>query len=347
MCELARLCKTLPHLYGEPTLSGVIRQSVEDFIVEEDLGFEPDGEGHHVLLFIEKRDTNTQWVVKQLARYAGLPKMEIGYAGLKDRHAITRQWFSVHLAGREIDWQGFNSDQWQILKATRHQRKLRPGFLRGNKFQIRVRDLSGELDGLEDKLNAIREGGIANYYGEQRFGFDNLQRAYAWLAGEIKIKKKQEKSLLLSSLRSAIFNQIVAERIRQACWDQALIGDVMMLAGSHSVFSATELDAELRSRLASRDVVTTAPLYGKGESLAQSDGLQFETGILKQFPELCERLEQAGLSAQRRAVIAMPEEMQWRLDLNNRILEVEFSLTSGAYATSLLRELVNYETSKA
>lgn len=342
MSELELLSRKLPYVYGQPKLQGVIRQSAEDFIVEEDLGFEPDGEGHHVLLFIEKRDTNTQWLAKQLARYADLPNKEIGYAGLKDRHAVTRQWFSVHMAGRDIDWQGFNSENWKILNITRHQRKLRPGYLKGNRFQITVRHVTGEAAELEQRLSLIKQQGIANYYGEQRFGFDNLRRAYDWLAGNLKIKKKSEKSILLSSLRSAIFNQLLAERLRNSCWDQAMPGDVLMLTGSHSVFVADEVDDTINLRLAQRDVLTTAPLFGKGNNLAQAQALAFEEQLLQQLPILCRQLNQAGLTMQRRALICMPEGLTWQRDEHAQSLVLRFYLPSGAYATSLLREIVDY-----
>lgn len=346
MSELERLSAPLPYLYGSPSVSGVIRQSVEDFIVEEDLGFEPDGEGHHVLLFIEKRDTNTQWLAKQLARYAELPVMEVGYAGLKDRHAITRQWFSVHLAGRDIDWQAFNSEHWNILNITRHQKKLRPGYLRGNHFQIVVRDLEGNLETLNPRLEMIKQHGFSNYFGEQRFGFDNLKRAYAWLSGELKIKKKSEKSLLLSSLRSALFNQLLARRIEQGSWNTPLEGDVMMLSGSHSVFSPTRIDEDIKQRLAERDIVLTAPLYGKGKNLAHSHALTMENDFFEQFPDVCQRLRQAGMTAGRRTISVIPAGLSWQLNSSARTLQLSFSLTAGSYATCLLRDAVRTERSK-
>lgn len=346
MIEIEALSTELPFVYGGPKVAGEIRQNIDDFFVDEDLGFEPDGEGHHVLLHIEKRDTNTQWLVKQVARYAELPAMEVGYAGLKDRHAVTRQWISVHLAGRDLDWQGFNSDQWQILEIARHQRKLRPGFLRGNKFRIVVRNLQGDVDGLDARLSQIKQRGMANYFGEQRFGFDNIARAYAWLSGELKVKKKQEKSILLSSLRSAIFNQILAERISVDSWDQAILGDVMMLSGSHSIFASDELDDALRQRLQVRDISTTGLLFGAGDNKTHSAALELEADVLSRFPKLCERLKKTDLKSQRRALIVMPEDLQWSIDKHRATLTLQFGLNSGSYATSLLREIVSYQVAK-
>ncbi len=342
MSELDLFSDKLPYIYGEPSTVGKIRQYVDDFFVDEDLGFEADGDGHHVLLHIEKRGTNTQWLIKQLARYAKLPVMEIGYAGLKDRHAVTRQWLSVHLAGRDLDWQGFNSEQWQVLSVKRHRRKLRPGFLKGNKFRIVVRELSGDFEGLNEKLSRLQQRGVANYFGEQRFGFDNVARASAWLAGELKIRKRQEKNILLSSLRSAIFNQVLAARIKANVWDEALLGDVMMLAGNRSIFTADELDETLSQRLRVRDISTTAPLFGLGESQGHSAAAAFENSVLENFPLSCGQLKKMGLTLQRRALIAMAEELRWHLDKDKATLTLNFSLNSGCYATSLLRELVVY-----
>ncbi len=342
MSELDLFSGELPYVYGEPNAAGKIRQCPDDFFVDEDLGFEPDGDGHHVLLRIEKRGTNTQWLVKQLARYAELPVMEIGYAGLKDRHAVTRQWLSVHLAGRDLDWQGFNSEQWSVLSVARHRRKLRPGFLKGNKFRIVVRELSGDFEGLSEKLSRLQQRGVANYFGEQRFGFDNVARASAWLVGELKIRKRQEKNILLSSLRSAIFNQVLAARIKANVWDEALLGDVMMLAGNRSIFTVDKLDETLSQRLRTRDISTTAPLFGRGEELGHSAAAAFENSVLEDFPLLCGQLEKKGLILQRRALIAMAEDLDWCLDKENATLTLSFSLNSGCYATSVLRELVAY-----
>ena len=338
--ELDRLSHRLPFAFGGPSLKGDIRVSADDFFVDEDLGFEPDGEGHHVLLLIEKRNTNTQWLAKQLARYVQLPLMEVGYAGLKDRHAVTRQWFSVHLAGRDVDWDAFNSDEWRILQVVRHQRKLRPGFLRGNKFRLIVRNLDGDFDSLAEKLSLIEQQGFPNYFGEQRFGHDNLSRAQAWLAGEIKIKKKQEKSILLSSLRSAIFNQVLACRVERNSWNQVLLGDVMMLAGTHSVFVVDELDETIKQRVIEHDVTPTGTLYGEGESGVHSDADLIEANISNQFPEICHKLKNARLKAQRRPLVVYPESLQWEIDKEAQTLCLSFSLTAGSYATSLLGELV-------
>jgi tRNA pseudouridine13 synthase len=188
--------KTLSYVYGVPPVSGVLRTQPEDFFVDEVLGFEPEGEGEHVLLQIEKRNTNTQWLAGQLSRFAGIPKRDVSYAGMKDRHAVTRQWFSLGLAGAaEPDWNNLNNDNVRVLQHARHRRKLRRGTLQGNRFHLVVRHLQGELDALEARLQHIAQTGVPNYFGEQRFGHDgaNLQQAMAMFQGK-RIKDRHKRS---------------------------------------------------------------------------------------------------------------------------------------------------------
>lgn len=345
--EVESLQQELPFVYGGPKASGVIRATADDFFVDEDLGFEPDGQGHHVLLHVEKRDTNTQWLANQIARHAQVPVREVGYAGLKDRHAVTRQWFSVHLAGREVDWTSFNSDQWRILSVARHQRKLRPGFLRGNRFTLVVRDLVGDYQTFETQLQQIKQQGVPNYFGEQRFGYDNLARASAWMSGQLRIAKHNEKSMLLSSLRSALFNKVLAERVSNKSWCSPLDGDLMMLAGTQSVFLASPIDDEIERRLAEHDISPTGPLFGRGKSKLASNAAEIEEGIFAQYPEICAFLIKSGLDAQRRRLISIPADLTWEIDAHERTLTLSFALNSGCYATGVLHEIVTYSVNEA
>ena len=147
----------LAYALAKPESTGAIRTTPEDFQVDEDLGFELSGEGEHACLHIRKRNANTDFIAKQIARLAGVKNMDVSYAGLKDRHALTTQWFSVYLSSKpEPDWSQLNSDEVEVLEVVRHNRKLRRGSLKGNHFKLVVRDLQGDSSALEQRLQTIR-----------------------------------------------------------------------------------------------------------------------------------------------------------------------------------------------
>src|SRR5580693_579808 len=161
----------LPRAYGAPPLTAEMRRTPEDFRVDEILGYDADGEGEHALLWVEKRGANTDWVAKELAKFAGIPPLNVGYAGLKDRHAVTRQTFSVQLAGKpDPDWNAFPHEDIKVLAVTRHKRKLKRGALRGNRFVLVLRQVDGDHTVADHILKQIAQRGVPNYFGEQRFG---------------------------------------------------------------------------------------------------------------------------------------------------------------------------------
>jgi len=319
-----------------------MRAQPEDFFVDEVLGFEPDGEGEHVLLQVEKRNTNTQWLADQLACYAGIPKREVSYAGLKDRHAVTRQWFSLRLAGAtEPDWASLNIENVHVLRHDRHRRKLRRGTLQGNRFHIVIRELQGDLAALETRLHDITQQGVPNYFGEQRFGHDgaNLQQAVAMFQGK-RIKDRHKRSLYLSAARSFLFNQLLSQRVARGDWSRAIPGDVMLLAGSNSYFVSEANDPAIDQRLARFDIHPSGCLWGRGETPARAEAAKLELALMDAYPELCRGLEQAGLKQERRALRLPVAELQWELNEPGQLLELRFLLPAGAYATTVLRELV-------
>ena len=331
----------MPYAFGQPQASGVIRQEPEDFRVDEMLGFEPDGEGEHWLLHIQKRGSNTAWVAKQLARLAGVPARDVSYAGLKDRHAVTTQWFSVWLPGREApDWQQINSDEIQLLAASPHSRKLRTGALQGNRFQLRIRQLNGDHDDLEDRLGRIVNEGIPNYFGEQRFGhdYDNLTQAGRLFRGELRRLSRHKRGLYLSAVRSQLFNQVLAARIERGCWNRALVGDQMMLQGSHSLFAVDEVDDAIEQRLNELDIHPTGPLWGRGRVSSSLQAAALENEVLAPFEEWRDGLEWKGLKQDRRALRVKVSELSWQFV--DEGLEVAFELPAGGYATMVLRELL-------
>lgn len=329
----------LPFAYGGPPIAGRIRVEPGDFRVDEELGFEPTGSGEHAFLFVEKVGANTEWVAKRLAEKAGVAPMAIGYAGLKDRHAITRQSFSVHLPGRpDPDWSAFAIPGVRVLAASRHDRKLKRGAHRGNRFRIRVRDVEGDREAVEQRLALIRERGVPNYFGEQRFGRDagNIAQARAYFAGER--MRRNDIGLALSAARSLLFNAVLATRVGDGSWDSALDGEVWMLAGTHSIFGPEPWSVDLARRLAAFDIDPTGPLIGAGELRTTGRVRALEEGAVAPYRDLADGLAGAGLVQQRRALRLRVEALahEWEGD---GALVLEFRLPAGSFATVVLREL--------
>lgn len=320
-------------------MRGRLRTTPEDFHVEEILGYPADGDGEHVLLQVEKRDANTQWVARELARFADVRLMAVGYAGLKDRHALTRQAFSVHLAGRpEPDWNDFPHDNVRVLASARHQRKLKRGALQGNRFRLVVRALEGDRERVQEVLENIRSRGVPNYFGAQRFGHGgaNVQRARAMFAGR-RVDKKT-RSLLLSAARSALFNDVLAHRVTGGCWDQPLEGEIWCLAGSRSWFGPEVFDAGLRQRLADGDIHPSGPLWGQGDLPSVAQAATLEQAIVCAAPDLAAGLERAGLTQARRPLRLLPQDLVWSWP-DSDALQLEFTLPAGTYATVVVREV--------
>lgn len=334
---------TLPFAYAAPHCSGVIRSVPEDFYVDEIAAFEPDGEGEHILLHIEKRDSNTDWIAGLLARCADVSRADVSYAGLKDRHALTRQWFSIRLAGKpEPDWHSIESDACRVLESARHSRKLRIGALKGNRFRIRVRSLQGDANSLQATLDAIALYGVPNYYGEQRFGSrdSNLDSARALFAGELKRVKRQKRGFYLSAARSFLFNRVLAARVAANNWNRPLAGERMMLDGTRSSFLAEEIDELLLDRHERMDVHLSGPLWGRGESMVTGAVAQLEQEALADLGFWREGLEQFGLEMERRALRMPVSSLEWSLTGDR--LDLAFTLPKGCFATTLLRECINY-----
>jgi len=335
-----------PRASGKPVASAVTRSCPEDFQVDEVLNFAFDGEGEHLLVHVRKRHQNTADVAQKLARHAGVKVRDIGYAGLKDRNAVTTQWFSVWLPGKpDPDWSAFENDDLQILGSHRHRRKLQRGALQGNRFVIVLRDIefSGIADQqtLEQQLAVIQKQGVPNYFGEQRFGRGgkNLSEAAAMFNGR-RVKARHLRSLYLSSARSFLFNEVLAARITAGNWRQVLPGEVLMLAGSRSFFVAGELNEEIEQRLMNGDVLPSGPLWGRGELASQQDAEVLEQNTLAGQAVYRKGLETAGLKQERRALRLAVADFQWQWLPGGKNLQLCFELPSGCYATSVLRELI-------
>ena len=331
----------LSRAHGAPVLSAQTRTTPEDFRVEEIDGFEASGSGEHLLLTIEKRSMNTASVAAHLARWAGIPEMGVNYAGLKDRHAITRQRFSVHLPKRIApDIASLETDELHVLKSEWHAKKLPRGALAGNRFELILRDVQGEAAAIDARLHAIAERGVPNYFGDQRFGRggDNVANALAMFGG--RRMRREQRAMLLSAARSQLFNQVLSSRVADGSWNQGLDGEVWMLDGSRSVFGPEAWTDALAARLADFDIHPTAPLWGRGNSRSQEAALAFENAVLvdPQSSSLRAGLEAAGLKQERRATRLRPQGLQWSWPAAD-CLALQFALPPGTYATIVLAEL--------
>lgn len=329
----------LPWAYSAPPLTARLRSTPEDFVVEEILGYDAEGAGEHALLWVEKRGANTDWVARELAKFAGVSQVAVGYAGMKDRHAVTRQTFSVQLAGKpDPDWSTFPHAEVKVLAATRHSRKLKRGALRGNRFVLVLRDVKGERAAAEQVLTQIAARGVPNYYGEQRFGREggNVAQARAMFAG--RRVERDKRSFLLSAARSQIFNSVLAARVERAVWDTPLDGEIWALAGSRSWFGPEPFGEVLAERLARADIHPSGPLWGQGEPPTQGEAGALEREIGAAHSDLVAGLASARMDQERRPLRLMPKDLKWHWR-DDAVLELSFELPAGAYATVVVREL--------
>ncbi len=341
----------MPRFCGKTLGTARMRLSAEDFQVDEVLGFEPDGEGEHLLLHLRKRDTNTNWLAGQLARHAGIPSRDVSYAGLKDRHAVTTQWFSLCLTGKqEPDWSGMNCEQIEVLSVHRHRRKLRRGSLQGNRFNIVLREVRAEREALSERLQRLRSDGMPNYFGEQRFGHgnQNLHR-FDELLGDGKRRRIERhlRGLLISAVRSQLFNEVLAARIERACWNTPLPGDYFMLDGSRSGFPDDPQDRSIGERCLSQEIHPSGPLWGRGTPPVALETAELERSVLAPFVTWRDRLEHLGLAQERRALRLKLDDLKWTFEDNGDSLRLVFFLPAGAYATVLLRELLDVSSPAA
>jgi len=346
-----------PFAFGTPKASALFRVECDDFKVNEILGFSFSGEGEHLCLHVEKQGENTRWVAKLLAEYFGVDEMAIGYCGLKDRRAVTRQWFSVHLPNNpDISGQSISAPEFQVLESCRHHKKLRRGVHQANSFVIRLRQVQGERDELEDRLRRIAKQGVPNYFGEQRFGIDggNLTEADHLLRTQYGAERKSDQGkkgsgkkrgkgkrgsprggIYLSAARSYLFNLVLAKHVKQSEW-------------------ASFVEEEVSTGA----IAGTGPMWGRGRSNAPESVREFEQSVLSDWQDWTNALEFSGLQQERRPLVLIPEGLSWEwlspkeLSINNKLpineeplqdLEISFTLPTGTFATSVLRELCQLE----
>lgn len=293
-------------MHGESLATASFRNCPEDFIVDEIIDFEPANEGEHLLLHIKKRDQNTKWVAGLLAELAGIDRRDVGFCGMKDRFAVTTQWFSLHLPGRNIEPDQLTHSDFLILSSARHNKKLRRGMHAGNRFSIVLRDFSIQPSDLSRRFALIEKSGVPNYFAEQRFGWNanNLVKANE-LIEQGKLKgNRHGTGIYLSAARSWLFNLL--------------------------------LDRYLS--LGKLDFADTGALWGRGRSATDASFSQQEQELLSDWFSWCHALEHAGLKQQRRPFILRPNNFCYK-SLADDQFEFNFELPNGSYATAVLREI--------
>lgn len=298
--------------YGEPEARADFKTQNDDFIVEEDLGFIPSGEGEHIYLQIRKAGQNTHWVASQLASFSGVSDKDVGYAGRKDRHAITTQWFSIYSPkNSSFNWDQFSVEGVEVLSLNRHQKKLKPGDHSSNHFVIRLRNISNS-EGVEERLLKIKQG-VPNYFGEQRFGRggSNLDAVQSLLVDRKPIRNRKQRGMVISAARSYLFNKVLSKRIGENNWQNLLPGE--------------------------SELSPSGPLWGRGRPIVSEDQLQLESLALVNLTDWCQGLEHVGLQQERRDLKAVPENFHYEFVDNQ--LTLSFSLLPGQFATSVLREV--------
>lgn len=329
-----------PRAHGAPQASGALRVVAEDFVVEEDLGFAPAGHGAHLLLRVRKRDANTQWVARALGGIAGCRAAEVGYAGLKDRRALALQWFSVPRPRRELDWHEVRGEGFEVLEAHPHTRKLPRGALAGNCFAVRIHATAGSgaqlAAALAPRLQAIGRAGVPNFFGPQRFGRDggNLARLAAPLAD----LGPAERGFVLSAARSVVFNAVLAARVLDGSWNVLLPGDLANLDARGSIFALDEVDALTQERCARLEIHPSGPMWGVGTPPSGRGVLELEMRLAAQFTAATGLCVGAGMRQERRSLRIAVRELACEVEA--AAVRLRFRLPRGAFATTVLRELI-------
>ena len=301
-----------PYANQRPRPRGSIRVNVDDFRVCETLQFEPLGSGDHLYLRIRKTNTTTRDVAAQLAQAFNVPMVAIGYAGMKDKRSVAEQWFSVRDATAESLPQ---LRDIETLQVSRHIKKLRRTDVAQNQFDIVVRDVNPEFRAISKRLC------VPNYFGEQRFGSNgnNVIAACKWFRRGKPAINSFLRSIYISTIRSFLFNQVLAARVSKGNWNKVIAGDVVV------------------------ESQATGPLWGRGRSATNGEAGDIENSALEPYKEFSNELEWLGLQQERRPLVA--EVTDFVCEITRAATRLRFTLPTGTYATAVLRELIDYEAS--
>lgn len=335
------LMTSLAYLHGKPAAKGRLKVKPEDFFVSETLNFTPTNDGEHFLVRIRKVGENTLYVANELAKACGVPSRDVSWAGLKDRHAVTEQWFSVHLPGKpDPDLALFvesHEGVEAIVDTARHDKKLRPGSLIGNQFKLIVRDFEGD-EAVETRLEQIKDKGVPNYFGAQRFGRNgnNVTAARDWGQGKFRVKDKAKRSFYLSAARSHLFNLILCARIEGALCYQAMLGDLLINAQDET--SKVEDILAAKTLLESGQWQISGPMTGDNALPTALDAQDYEQKVIENEPHLLALIRDNRMRHERRSLLVYPQDMTWSRE--GDMLTVGFFLPAGSFATTVMREVI-------
>lgn len=358
----------LPNPYNPMIVSAGFKAQADDFIVQEQMVIDFSEDGEHLWLHLQKTHLNTAYVAKLLAKWAEVATHDVSYSGLKDRHALTSQWFSVRLPKKIAPEKAFTdfAKNWlnagekiTLLDQHWHNKKLQRGTHKVNHFTITLRNVVGDTSAIDSQLEQIKANGVPNYFGEQRFGRDdnNINTALEFfVTGRIDGRKPHPKfnrdkiSLYLSAARSELFNAVLAKRVALGVWNTPLqvTEEVFNLAGTNSIFTVDNKSesTEILQRLSNHDIHLTAPMWGTGELASRGEVAELENSVINhndqykdKYQQLATGLVTQGLKQQRRATRLLPQNMAWRW-LENADLELQFDLASGSFATSIIAMLM-------
>jgi tRNA pseudouridine13 synthase len=319
---------------------GKIRTVPEDFRVEELPAYPPSGQGEHVFVHFEKSGLTTQEAVSRIATALRVDARAAGVAGQKDKHAVTTQWASFTGTTPEAVL-ALELTSIRVLAASRHTNKLRTGHLRGNRFELRLRETE-RADVVTAVLTELSRIGIPNYYGEQRFGIGerNFERALSFVTGQTAPPRDRfQRKLLFSALQSALFNTWLAQRIELGLYERPILGDILRKEDTGGLFvNADSEDAE--RRMLAWEVSPTGPMFGGEMRLPEGEALAYETAILANAGlslELLGKHAKLGEGTRRSARV---RPMAWRVCAEQDAVMLTFELPKGAYATAVLREIM-------
>ncbi|PQJ89943.1 tRNA pseudouridine(13) synthase TruD [Aliivibrio sifiae] len=328
-------------LYGKPVATGKLKQLPEHFIVKEVLGFTFTGKGEHLMVKIRKTGENTKYVANELAKFCGVKSKDISWAGLKDRHAITEQWLSVHLPKSDhFKFALFEATHpgVEILEMTRHNKKLRPGDLLGNSFQLIATEVT-DMDDVLSRLDKVKVSGVPNYFGSQRFGHEgnNVTEARRWGRENVRTRDNTKRSFYLSAARSWIFNHIVSQRITEGYFTQPVDGDILLDQNGRTVNENVTSEENVQ-KVQDGDWSISAALAGDNQLPTSETALTLEQPQLDAEPDLMALIRGNRMRHERRAIELHPENLSWSAEGDT--LTLNFSLTSGSFATVIMRELL-------
>lgn len=347
--------EALPTAFGGPLLAGVLRESNADFSVDEVLGFELEGKGEHCCVHVRADGQNTMWVARALARWAGIPAGHVSFSGQKDRHAITTQWFSLHMPGKpDPSPSTFCEEGIEILAMQRHSRKLKRGSHHGNRFSIRLRQLRAAAtdappdaavrQAIETVLARMAIEGVPNYFGAQRFGRgeSNLAAARVAVREQRLPRDPERRNWILSALRSELFNLWLAARVDIGHWRTPVEGDLLQLHGRRGCFVPESLDETIQQRLDCGELVVAGLLPGEGNLMVAGQALIALQELWQDHSGTLALLAKQRMAVEPRAACLIPQE--FRYGWENSELRLEFVLPRGSFATAVVREIMRDRT---